>query len=89
MSRFHRESPVVQHWLPLRHPLHGTMRLILKAFRYFCPRPLSRGVAGLRRPFPTSVSFLTHCKYHQTMSRRGLARCVRSVVEEAVEVLLQ
>jgi hypothetical protein len=52
VSRVRRESPVVQHRLPLRHPLHGTVCLALKASRDFRPRRLSRAVAGLRRPFP-------------------------------------
>jgi hypothetical protein len=89
VSRVRRESPVVQHRLPLRHPLHGTVCLALKASRVFRPRRLSRAVAGPGRPFPALPPLLTHGKYNQTMSRRGLARCVRSVRGEAVEVLLQ
>jgi hypothetical protein len=53
MPRFRRESRVVRYWLPLRHQLHGTLGLILKASRRVCASPVlvcHRGDAGLHCP---------------------------------------
>jgi hypothetical protein len=70
---------VVQHWLPLRHPLHDTICLTLKASRDFRPGTCHALWQGSGTPSPPSHSLLTHCKYNQTVSHRGLARCVRCV----------